>query len=603
MLLLAVGGVSWVLWDQATRRTELSERMAETERTVNAALVTMQKLGEQAGKMPRRTSEEAAAILVVWQQAEAALAPALAALNTGTADDRLRQQVLDMQHEGEQQRAQAQRKAKLLRDLDEARQSRSTVMEDHLDYAGAAAQYASTFAAYGLEVKAELTEELARRIRAEEPGIRDALIVALDDWRDIATWAKTVELANLVWALAAAADDDPWRRQYRKAATARGSTALVALSGEARQLSLPPSSLHLVAMSLNSQGAGDEALDLLRSAHGRHLTDFWIHFELGFLLLKGGDESPVILEEAIGCFRTALALRPAASAAHTNLGTALYNKKQMDQAMAEFRKVIDLEPKCALAHHNLGNALSAKNEWDEAITEYRMAIELQPKYAPAHYGFGNTLMAKNQLDEAIAEYRQAIDLRPDHAEAHCNLANTFRLQGQLATSLDFYKRGHALGSKRKDWHYPSAQWVADAERLVRLEAKLADVLAGKATATDNNERLGLLEVCGLTRRHVAAARLYADAFTADPKLADDLKAGHRYNAACYAALAAAGQGTDADKLDDQEHRRLRHQALAWLRADLEAVEQTTGGRQARGSPSRAGHARALAGRQRPGRCA
>jgi hypothetical protein len=76
-------------------------------------------------------------------------------------------------------------------------------------------------------------------------------------------------------------------------------------------------------------------------------------------------------------------------------------------------------------------------------------------------------------------------------------------------------------------------------------------------------------VCGLKRRLVAAARLYVDAFTADPKLAEDLKAGHRYNAGCFAALAAAGQGTDADKLDGDEQSRLRQQALAWLRADLE----------------------------------
>jgi hypothetical protein len=104
---------------------------------------------------------------------------------------------------------------------------------------------------------------------------------------------------------------------------------------------------------------------------------------------------------------------------------------------------------------------------------------------------------------------------------------------------------------------------------VQLEAKLPDVLARKATPTDNHERLGLARVCRLKRQYVAAARLYADAFSADPKLADDAKAWHRYNAACYAALAAAGQGTDAGKLDDQEQSRLRQQALAWLRADLE----------------------------------
>jgi hypothetical protein len=99
-------------------------------------------------------------------------------------------------------------------------------------------------------------------------------------------------------------------------------------------------------------------------------------------------------------------------------------------------------------------------------------------------------------------------------------------------------------------------------------AKLPDVLAGRAAPADNNERLAFLEVCRLQRRHAAVARLYADAFNADAKLADDLKAAHRYDAACFAALADAGQGTDADKLNDKERGQLRKQALEWLRADL-----------------------------------
>jgi hypothetical protein len=71
-----------------------------------------------------------------------------------------------------------------------------------------------------------------------------------------------------------------------------------------------------------------------------------------------------------------------------------------------------------------------------------------------------------------------------------------------------------------------------------------------------------------TKRYAAAARFYADAFGADPELADDLRTGHRYNGACYAALAAAGQGADAPKSDDPGRARLRGQALGWLRADL-----------------------------------
>src|SRR5262249_45147269 len=70
----------------------------------------------------------------------------------------------------------------------------------------------------------------------------------------------------------------------------------------------------------------------------------------------------------------------------------------------------------------------------------------------------------------------------------------------------------------------------------------------------------------------AAARLYADAFAAEPKLADDLKfPHHRYNAACYAALAAAGKGEDAATLPEKERAGLRRQALDWLQAELAAA--------------------------------
>jgi hypothetical protein len=47
-----------------------------------------------------------------------------------------------------------------------------------------------------------------------------------------------------------------------------------------------------------------------------------------------------------------------------------------------------------------------------------------------------------------------------------------------------------------------------------------------------------------------------------------MQQGHRYNAACAAALAASGQGKDADTLAAQERIRLRQQAIAWLRSDL-----------------------------------
>src|SRR5262249_8034854 len=132
------------------------------------------------------------------------------------------------------------------------------------------------------------------------------------------------------------------------------------------------------------------------------------------------------------------------------------------------------------------------------------------------------------------------------------------------------KRGHELGAKRPGWRYPSAQWVRDAEHLVALDRKLRAVLRGEARAADPAEQLGLARLCALKKRHVATARFYAAAFAAQPKLADALRTQDRYNAACASALAAAGQGADADKLGDGERARLRRQAREWLTADLAA---------------------------------
>jgi hypothetical protein len=62
--------------------------------------------------------------------------------------------------------------------------------------------------------------------------------------------------------------------------------------------------------------------------------------------------------------------------------------------------------------------------------------------------------------------------------------------------------------------------------------------------------------------------LYAEAFGVNPRLAEAVPTGHRYNAACAAALAAAGKGNDKPPLDEREKTRWRKQAIEWLRADV-----------------------------------
>src|SRR5262249_42540191 len=59
------------------------------------------------------------------------------------------------------------------------------------------------------------------------------------------------------------------------------------------------------------------------------------------------------------------------------------------------------------------------------------------------------------------------------------------------------------------------------------------------------------------------------ALAADPKLADDLRSWHRYNAACAGALAGCGKGR-GPALTDREKEALRRQALGWLHEERKA---------------------------------
>jgi tetratricopeptide (TPR) repeat protein len=320
------------------------------------------------------------------------------------------------------------------------------------------------------------------------------------------------------------------------------------------------------------------------------------HYNLGVTLMDKGD-----LDSALSCYKKALDLDPKLAQAHTNLGNALHDKSDRDVALSCYKKALELDPRFVQAHNNLGVALHDKGDLDGAIASHRQALELDPKdvrtytglgailcddkhdldgalacfrkaleldpkLTQGHYNLGNALMGKGHLDEAMAEYRQAIRLKPDYAEAHCNLGHILRRQGHFGEALTCLRRGHELGSKQPGWRYPSAQWVRDTEQEFALERKLPAILSGEETPANPDETVALAWMCQQhKRRHVAAARLYADAFAAEPKLA----AEHRYNAACSAALAA-GQGEDARLLPDKVVTMFRRWALDWLRADLTA---------------------------------
>jgi tetratricopeptide (TPR) repeat protein len=138
-------------------------------------------------------------------------------------------------------------------------------------------------------------------------------------------------------------------------------------------------------------------------------------------------------------------------------------------------------------------------------------------------------------------------------------------QAQAATkrALDLLPPGHRLRPR-------AVQQLQQCEQLLKLDARLSAILKGEAQPTDTLDRLQLADLClRYKKRYHDAVRFYTEAFSSSPQLTPVQQAPLRYNAACAAVLAAAGQGMDAEKLDPKEKARLRQQALGWLREYLQ----------------------------------
>jgi Flp pilus assembly protein TadD len=270
---------------------------------------------------------------------------------------------------------------------------------------------------------------------------------------------------------------------------------------------------------------------------------------------------------AAAAYRKAIALRPDWADAHYNLGIALDRQGDPGAAAAAFREAIALRPDFAPAHNNLGIALSQQQK-PGAEEAFRKGIALRPDSAEAHNNLGMALGRQGEHGEAEAAFRKAIALRPAFALAYFNLAHALTQQARFGEALAFAQKGYALLPARDPLRAEARPLLQQCERYKTLDARLPSILRGAAKPANPAEQIELAQLCVLKKLYAAAAHFYNDAFTEDPKRGEDVPAGHRYNAACVAALAGCAQGQDADRSDDRERTRWRRQALDWLRQDL-----------------------------------
>jgi eukaryotic-like serine/threonine-protein kinase len=280
---------------------------------------------------------------------------------------------------------------------------------------------------------------------------------------------------------------------------------------------------------------------------------------------------------------------------HTTLGTLSISSQRYDEARAEheaslplWQALADAHPtvteyrvELAKAHFTLGVAFQFTRRPAEARAEHEAARKVYLALAEAHPGvpdyanyLGGTLTnlalrdivgrryaeARDRLREAIAWQRKALAANPDNPQYRFFLRTTYANLLQAAQGLeDAALEAEARAGK--------AEMSVGDPLQAAVDARLAAVLDG-AAPKDNAERLALARRAYDTARYAAAAKLRGEALAADPGLSESRLDEHAYNAACCAALAAAGRDRSGPRPDVAARARLRNQALGWLNAEL-----------------------------------
>src|SRR5262245_8906063 len=372
---------------------------------------------------------------------------------------------------------------------------------------------------------------------------------------------------------------------------------------------------------LRDQGKLDDAIICYRQAGQLDPEYLWAHLNLADALRSKGQ-----VDEANDQFLDALRIDPENWPAQEAIPTNLLRNGRWRDAQRVWQKALESNPvehTAWFGYAELCLFLEDQEEYQRACRDLleRFGAMTDPFVAER---VGRTCLLRPATEDelrkgvGLAEIAVAArEMAPDWVYPYFLFANGLAdyrqnrlasaittLSGQasnvmgpcprLLIAMAQYRLGQRLAARRilaaavgtVDW---SAHLVDQRDfmiwHILRREAEsliLPDLVAfleGNYQPQDNDERLALMGICQFKDLRAAMARLYAAAFTSDPRLAEDLEAGRRYRGACAAAGAGCGRGADGPGLSGDERARWREQARDWLRADLTAWS----GRLARGT--------------------
>jgi tetratricopeptide (TPR) repeat protein len=278
--------------------------------------------------------------------------------------------------------------------------------------------------------------------------------------------------------------------------------------------------------------------------------------------------------------------------------------------------VTEVQSDLAVSNQNIAVLQRATGRPDQALESYGKALVIRDRLArenPSATEFqsdlGATLnnmaeidLGAKRFDQAREKLRQAISWQKKALAANPRNPTYRQFLRNHLTGMTIVAKALGNDDEARAAQRELDELAANDPAKIALDQRLTALIRGE-TPKDNRERLQLAYRAYEKKLYGESARLYGEALEADPKLADDREAQHRYNAACAAALAASSgtgppdrketSGRTAKPLTDADRAKFRNQGRAWLEAELKAwsglLESTKGREQRKAMPGTLEH--------------
>jgi Tfp pilus assembly protein PilF len=155
-------------------------------------------------------------------------------------------------------------------------------------------------------------------------------------------------------------------------------------------------------------------------------------------------------EEARAHFEAALRADPDDSQAQQNLGVMAAARQAWAEANSRYKKVLRRRPGNSLVWNNLGAVAASQGKDTRAEWFYRKALSIYPEDPETQANLGSILVRRGKLDEAVSQLRSALRADPHLTAGHAQLAEALVKQEHPDEAIAHYEEAHRLAPDNND---------------------------------------------------------------------------------------------------------------------------------------------------------